>query len=458
MAQLYSQTLAALDRVGATLQANKALDIARRQAATEGELALTKLGVQKQQMEQGNQIALANIDRQNAAARADAEFRNKQLALDDRRTTLAEDTAKAEQERIKTNEEFERFNSTVAPLGDVYRMVLERQGTPKERIDYLLSNMKRTVDSVNPRAWGGILTTPAQASQVFMKFEDMRNDLALRQMSQGKPGAAARTLLSEAKYFADQYTRGNVDPNDPEVRRQIDEYAQMGVEISHTMGAKNVDGETVQSPVYTVKMVDPDVMLTTRITRAEDTLAKDYGERFTSLPSAQRMGILQRYLRLDDANDTEGMNQFKTEMGPEKGSYLMNHVSAFNPNAQPGGASGGLNMSRKPPKQEPYGALNPVAPKGTGPNLVRVGQEIPPFASEVGSTITGAAKAVGGYIFNGPSVEYGDIPMKLPQLPQLDKDTSRQNQNGTLGLTPKPPRQGQDRMKFANDLLNFVNQ
>ena len=478
MAQLYSQTLQALDRIGATLQANKALDIARRQAATEGELSLAKLGMQKTQMEQGNQIALANLDRQNADAAKSEAWREKeyQMRLSDR---------DFERDKYKKELDEKQWMGEAGNFEQLYRASMLKQGMDPKDIAAKIEGMRR-IGSVDPytgaalprEQWYGeqMLNTPTTRQRMYDVLGDLPRmqsayAAAARAAKAGGGGsgggsASERVRLNELRGYFSALNGAKIDANtDSDAMRQargiIDQAEMEGFQVTQA-AVQDPENPARKIMTYSIIGFNPEIVQAKRHSEYDAYLSAN-SKKYQNASDSDK-ALIRAAIDAQGGRSALSKAVMALDPEPEEGSFLTRHTSAYNPNGAPGNyPNGGLTVQGQSPRQDSTGSLSPVAPKGTGPNLVRVGQEVPKLAQEGFQVLGNAAKTAGGYVFSGPSVEYGDVPVnlpKLPQLPRLDKDTSRQNQNDPLGLTTKPPRQGQgqDRIKFANDLLNFVNQ
>ncbi len=405
----YDSSLRALEGLSGAFDRLSNIDLARKNLAAEHELSMKKLDIQRQQTEGQNRLALLTAEQSAADRAAQRDYQGKQLGFEERRTTLAEEDAEAR----RAKEEQERFLNEVGPLGKLYETVLKRQGVVDDKTrENLMRNMRARVESVaGPEGWM-MPTTPAKMSDILMDFEKMRNTLALRAISSNNASgsAAAKSLLTEARYFANQYTKGNIDPNNPEVQRQIDEYKLAGVEISPvTQQGTNKTGEPITTRVYTAKLVDPEIAFVTTMQKANQELTEKY-PAYRELPTGdpRKLAITKEYA---DTGFTEtglkviGEKYLKEPTGslqvtPPAGTYPQGMNKLYpTPGYKPPvvGTPGAMTLPTAPEKpgyfEQGGGGIPRIAEdvmRGGSSLLMKAPKVVPPVVSAAG---TGLSKA-----------------------------------------------------------------
>lgn len=470
----YSMTLAALDRVGSTLTNLNALDLARKEAATQGELRMAQLASERKRIEGQQEMSLAELGARNEQRKADLARHEKERTEDVAARERDYELRKGEVDDIKKQRERTNLMSTPMPLLDAFRTTLEVRGAPKEIIEDRVREEGRRLTKLYGADVLGRSVEPQKYDDWLSGMDDMAHATTLKQLeinsrlgTVGKPGSVSALMKmyeGQAKYLAEQLRDGNVKPDNPDVVRQLREFKRLGWDIFSVPGTRMVDGVPVESTEWSYKFVDPFVAAATREEdrtqelyttrpwlRIKDSDDEDTVRRKVEATNAMIQDGVFGNVQRENAIDTQYKTNVYTEPTGEKQATVQGN-------------------ERTPVKTNQQGAgLSSIAPKGTGPNLVRIGEEIPVFAGEVAGAIASGAKATargaawtGNALTREPRMEFNyGTPLSLPPV---NADSTQTEQRGLLMNPEKPKKDGRqsnaydpNRMKFASDLLKFVN-
>jgi hypothetical protein len=196
--QPYSATMQALQGLSGSLDRLSAIDLARSNARAEHSLAMTKLGLQKQELEGNQKLSLLNAERSAEDRAFNREYQGKQLGFEERRTKIAEDEA-ANKAWMGESGNFE----------DLYRGSMQKQGLPPEQID---KQVKR-LSEADPYGYGKmLLALPTRRDRMYDLLNDyprMVTAEAARQRAERANGGTGGSVLKtfESQIFKEMNTR-----------------------------------------------------------------------------------------------------------------------------------------------------------------------------------------------------------------------------------------------------------
>lgn len=257
--QPYSQTLQALDKVGSTLQTMKALDITRRQATTEGELRMAQLGLQKQQLEGQNRLALLNAELAGQERAENRAERAKQLEISQGHLTLAQEEATERKRRFDEEAAEKRWMNEGGSVEELWRGSMAKQGVPQERIEQTIQSFANS----DPYGYAKrILTSPTIRSKMFDVMDNLdemiHEERLLQRMSGNTQSASEKAHAAIVKDYqtkAAYLTRYGIGPETEMGRSLLAKAQKAGVDLRYEIVddiRETVDpsgsGETIKTP------------------------------------------------------------------------------------------------------------------------------------------------------------------------------------------------------------------
>lgn len=231
----YSQTLQSLDRVGSTLTALNALDLARKNAATEHALNMEKLGLQKQQIEGQNRLALLNAELTGQERAENRAERAKQLEISQGHLTLAQQEAEERKRRFNAEEEEKRWMNQGGSVEELWRGSMAKQGVPQERIEQTINNFANS----DPYGYAKqILASPTIRSKMYDLMDNLdemiHEERLLQRMSGNTQSASEKAHAAIVKDYqtkAAYLTRYGIGPETEMGRSLLAKAQKAGVDL-----------------------------------------------------------------------------------------------------------------------------------------------------------------------------------------------------------------------------------